>query len=117
MKVTRTALQNSASVATLLLTSDALIAEMPKDGKPLSSDEVSAALSDSSLAASNYLNAYRKIAALQPDDPNVQLELAQAAESSGDRGTAIAAYEQFLKLAPDDPNTTAVKQQIKRLKQ
>ena len=33
VKVTRTALQNSASVATLLLTSDALIAEKPKDGK------------------------------------------------------------------------------------
>ena len=32
-KVTRTALQNSASVATLLLTSDALIAEKPKDDK------------------------------------------------------------------------------------
>ncbi|MFK7737465.1 MAG: chaperonin GroEL [Pirellulaceae bacterium] len=32
-KVTRTALANAASVATLLLTSDALIAEKPKDGK------------------------------------------------------------------------------------
>ncbi len=32
-KVTRTALQNAASVATLLLTSDALIAEKPKAGK------------------------------------------------------------------------------------
>jgi chaperonin GroEL len=32
-KVTRTALQNAASVATLLLTSDALIAEKPKDSK------------------------------------------------------------------------------------
>ena len=31
-KVTRTALQNAASVSTLLLTSDALIAEKPKDG-------------------------------------------------------------------------------------
>jgi chaperonin GroEL len=31
-KVTRTALQNASSVATLLLTSDALIAEKPKDG-------------------------------------------------------------------------------------
>src|SRR5262249_48696067 len=30
-KVTRSALQNAASVATLLLTSDALIADMPKD--------------------------------------------------------------------------------------
>jgi chaperonin GroEL len=33
-KVTRTALQNAASVATLLLTSDALVAEKPKDDKP-----------------------------------------------------------------------------------
>src|SRR5262249_47513965 len=32
-KVTRSALQNAASVATLLLTSDALIAEMPKEEK------------------------------------------------------------------------------------
>ncbi|MBN1853500.1 MAG: chaperonin GroEL, partial [Pirellulales bacterium] len=32
-KVTRTALQNAASVAILLLTSDALIAEMPKEEK------------------------------------------------------------------------------------
>jgi len=32
-KVTRSALQNAASVATLLLTSDALIAEKPKEGK------------------------------------------------------------------------------------
>jgi len=32
-KVTRTALQNASSVAVLLLTSDALIAEKPKDSK------------------------------------------------------------------------------------
>jgi chaperonin GroEL len=32
-KVTRTALQNASSVATLLLTSDALIADKPKDEK------------------------------------------------------------------------------------
>jgi len=32
-KVVRSALQNAASVATLLLTSDALVAEMPKDGE------------------------------------------------------------------------------------
>jgi chaperonin GroEL len=45
VKVTRTALQNSASVATLLLTSDALIAEAPKDdhhdhGKNAGADEM-----------------------------------------------------------------------------
>ncbi|MBX7105790.1 MAG: chaperonin GroEL [Gemmataceae bacterium] len=33
-KVVRSALQNAASVSTLLLTSDALIAELPKDEKP-----------------------------------------------------------------------------------
>ena len=33
-KVTRSALQNAASVSTLLLTSDALIADMPADSKP-----------------------------------------------------------------------------------
>ena len=32
-KVVRSALQNAASVATLLLTSDALVAEMPKEEK------------------------------------------------------------------------------------
>ena len=32
-KVTRSALQNAASVATLLLTSDALIADLPEGGK------------------------------------------------------------------------------------
>ncbi len=32
-RVTRSALQNAASVATLLLTSDALIADMPEDKK------------------------------------------------------------------------------------
>ncbi len=32
-KVVRSALQNAASVATLLLTSDALVAELPKDEK------------------------------------------------------------------------------------
>jgi hypothetical protein len=33
-KVTRSALQNAASVSTLLLTSDALIADIPKEEKP-----------------------------------------------------------------------------------
>ena len=32
-KVVRTALENAASVATLLLTSDALVAELPKEEK------------------------------------------------------------------------------------
>ncbi|HEX6003478.1 MAG TPA: TCP-1/cpn60 chaperonin family protein, partial [Burkholderiales bacterium] len=35
-KVARTALQNAASVAGLILTTDAMVAEMPKDEKPVS---------------------------------------------------------------------------------
>ena len=54
---------------------------------------------------------------IAPRDPNVQLELAQAAQQSGNYPKAIAAYEQFLKLAPDDPSATLVKQQIAQLKQ
>ena len=34
-KVARTALQNGASVAGLILTTDAMVAELPKDEKPM----------------------------------------------------------------------------------
>ena len=50
------------------------------------------------------MTAYKQIAKLQPNDPNIQLELAQAAQQAGDTAAAIAAYKTFLKLAPDDPN-------------
>jgi chaperonin GroEL len=36
-KVTRTALQNAASIAGLILTTDATVAEAPKDEKPVQS--------------------------------------------------------------------------------
>ena len=59
---------------------------------------------------------YDRLAAVAPRDPNVQLELAQAAQQSGDLAKAIAAYERFLKLAPDDPTAPIVRQQIDQLK-
>jgi tetratricopeptide (TPR) repeat protein len=59
---------------------------------------------------------YEKLVAVAPNDPNVQLELAQAAQQSGDYPRAITAYEKFLKLAPDDPSAEIVKQQIAQLK-
>jgi chaperonin GroEL len=34
-KVARTALQNAASVAGLILTTDAMVAELPKEEKPM----------------------------------------------------------------------------------
>ncbi|MHB1242031.1 MAG: tetratricopeptide repeat protein [Gaiellaceae bacterium] len=59
---------------------------------------------------------YEKLVAAIPDDPNVQLELAQAAQQSGNVDKAIAAYERFLELAPDDPSAPIVKQQVAQLK-
>ncbi len=59
---------------------------------------------------------YDKLAAAAPRDPNVQLELAQAAQQSGNVDKAISAYERFIVLAPDDPSAEIVKQQIQQLK-
>ena len=59
---------------------------------------------------------YDRLAAVSPRDPNIQLELAQAAQQGGDIPKAITAYEKFLKLAPDDPTAPLVKQQIAQLK-
>ena len=59
---------------------------------------------------------YDRLAAVAPRDPNVQLELAQAAQQGGDIPRAITAYEKFLALAPDDPTAPIVTQQIAQLK-
>lgn len=84
------------------------------------STQASAAVSEAySAAQASYEQAkatYDRLATLAPRDPNVQLELAQAAQQGGDLDTAITAYEKFLKLAPDDPTAPIVKQQIEQLK-
>lgn len=59
---------------------------------------------------------YERLVAVAPNDPNVQLELAQTAQQGGDYTKAIAAYQEFLKLAPDDPSAPIVKQQIEQLR-
>jgi regulator of sirC expression with transglutaminase-like and TPR domain len=82
-----------------------------------SSTAVQALFNEAQDASRQALDAYKKIAKLQPSDPNVQLELAQAAQQAGDSAAAIAAYQSFLKLAPDDPSASIVKQQLKQLKQ
>lgn len=79
--------------------------------------EISAAASEIQAASAQAVEQYKKIAALQPDDPSVQLELAQAAQSASDVTTAIAAYEAFLKLAPDDPTAPQVRRILKQYKQ
>ncbi|MEI7760738.1 MAG: hypothetical protein WCJ67_08210 [Thermoleophilia bacterium] len=66
-------------------------------------------------AATASVDSYRRIATIRPGDPNVQLELAQAAQQAGETATMVLAYRAFLKLAPDDPNAPIVRQQLKQL--
>ena len=82
-----------------------------------SSTSIQLFLTQAQSASGEAVAAYKKIVALQPNDPNVQLELAQAAQQAGDSRSAIAAYEAFLRLAPDDPNASIVKQQLQQLRQ
>jgi tetratricopeptide (TPR) repeat protein len=79
--------------------------------------EISAAYSEIQTASAQAVEQYRKIAALQPNDPSVQLELAQAAQAANDTGTTIAAYQRFLELAPNDPTAPEVRRILKQLKQ
>jgi tetratricopeptide (TPR) repeat protein len=66
--------------------------------------------------AAQAVQAYTRLAQLRPNDPNIQLELAQTAQQTGDTATAITAYEKFLKLSPDDPNASVVRAQLKQLR-
>jgi tetratricopeptide (TPR) repeat protein len=68
-----------------------------------------------SESATEIKEAYVRIAKLSPDDPTVQLQLAEAAQNSGDATTALVAYKKFLRLAPDDPSAEVVREQIKAL--
>ena len=97
--------------------------------KPLDVDPISQAVSgsiseDSSTAyfeaqqsSARAVDAYRRITVVLPNDPTVQLELAQAAQDAGDVATTIAAYEAFLKIAPDDPTAPEVRRLLKQLRQ
>ncbi len=79
--------------------------------------QIAAASSEVQAASVQAVEQYKKLAKLQPSDPTVQLELAQAAESAGDVVTTIAAYQRFLKLAPNDPTAPEVKLRLKQLEQ
>ena len=104
-----------------------ILAPTSPDGQPLlsnpindalaarASQSVQATLSEAQTAYGKAVETYKRLVGVAPKDPNVQLELAQAAEQAGDRVTAIAAYTAFLKLAPEDANAAIVRQQLKRL--
>jgi tetratricopeptide (TPR) repeat protein len=78
--------------------------------------QVTVAVTASNTAADSAVSTYEIIARLQPNDPNVQLELASTAQQTRKTDVAIKAYERFLELAPDDPNASIVKTQLKQLK-
>jgi tetratricopeptide (TPR) repeat protein len=98
------------------------------DGRPVLEDEIAQAIqqgantevnllvSEAQAAYASAVETYRQLVKATPNDPNVQLELAQAAEQAGDRDTAITAYTSFLRLAPEDANAPIVKQQLKLLR-
>jgi len=67
------------------------------------------------LAYSNAVASYKRLVALQPADADAQFQLAQAAQTAGDRTTAIAAYQAYVELNPDSSTAAQVKQLIKQL--
>jgi hypothetical protein len=73
------------------------------------------ALTARQQTATQLVAVYQKLAKLQPAEPGVQLQLAQAAENAGDLAVAVAAYKRFLQLAPDDVNAPQAKSRIKDL--
>jgi tetratricopeptide (TPR) repeat protein len=98
------------------------------NGQPILEDSISSLIKNQAspriqelaraaqASSAESVNAYKRIVVISPKDPNVRLELAQAAQQAGDAATTISAFEAFLKLAPDDPNAPIVKQQLKQLR-
>jgi len=73
------------------------------------------ALSAYQTALGNAVSAYKKVAALSPNDPNVQSELASNALQAGDTAVAIQAFRRYLKLAPDSSDAPLIRSQLKQL--
>jgi DNA-binding SARP family transcriptional activator len=80
------------------------------------STDYSQAYSALQATTKNVVDVYGRLAKLQPTEPSIQLQLAQAAESSGNVQVALTAYQNFIKIAPDDPSAPQAKQRIKILK-
>jgi Flp pilus assembly protein TadD len=76
---------------------------------------VNALYSDVRGAYAGAQGIYAKLAARAPNDPDVQIQLGDAALNAGDSAVALKAYRKFVKLAPDDPRTPLIKQQITQL--
>jgi tetratricopeptide (TPR) repeat protein len=78
-------------------------------------EAINSAITKSQAAYSAVLTTSRKVVALNPNDPDAQVELAQAATQVRDYATAIAAYKRYLALAPDNTDAEIIKAQIAQL--
>jgi tetratricopeptide (TPR) repeat protein len=67
------------------------------------------------LGYSNAISSYKQLVRLNPTNADAQFQLAQAAQTAGDRTTAIAAYKAYVKLNPDSSTAAQVRQLIKQL--
>jgi cytochrome c-type biogenesis protein CcmH/NrfG len=67
------------------------------------------------LGFSNAVSSYKSLVKLEPANANAQFQLAQAAQTAGDKVTAIAAYKAFVKLDPTSSTSAQVRQLIKQL--
>ena len=97
------------------------------NGKPLFTDPLAGvspysvsstyvtALQAQSVALQNAISAYQKVAALTPNDPNVQAELGSNALQAGNTTVAIQAFKRYLKLAPDSSDAPLIRRQLKLL--
>jgi tetratricopeptide (TPR) repeat protein len=65
--------------------------------------------------ANKRVDAYSRVAELQPAEPAAQLQLADAAKDAGNVAVSVAAYTKFIRLAPDDNQVPYARQQIKAL--
>lgn len=59
--------------------------------------------------------AYKRLAAADPRNAQLQIQLGLEAQQAGDAATALAAYRRFLKLAPNDPTAPQVRKIVKQL--
>ncbi|MBV8599604.1 MAG: hypothetical protein JO017_12350 [Actinobacteria bacterium] len=58
---------------------------------------------------------YKKLVKLVPDNATYQFQLAEVADSLGDKTVAVTAYKTFLKLAPNDSLAPRAKTRLKAL--
>ncbi len=85
------------------------------DVSPQASSAYASAIQAQSQALQNAVSAYEKVAALSPRDPNVQIELGNAALQAGDTAVAVKAFKRYLELAPDSSDAPLIRRQLEQL--